>query len=141
MDLQALPSYAPLRVGDLLVVPKPGGMINHWGVLIGWCVDTGEPVIASASGEYQRVVTQSLSEFSPRSPHQRYRVAGRRLSDRVVVERALGAVGTRYSVTRANCEQFVRFVHGFEMQSPQLSGWLAAFGLGVAAVPMIMSRS
>lgn len=140
--LQQIISPQALNVGDIVSVYKQGGLIEHFGVFVGFDVAC-RPLVVSASGLYEHVVLQTLDDFRDEQNHKYYRVIGRRFDDQVVVERALRALGTRYEVSRANGEHFIRHVHGFPLESPQLRTWssLAGLALGATAAGIALVRS
>lgn len=122
-----------MEVGDVVAVMKPGGLVKHFGVLVGEDL-LGNPVVVSASGQHGQVVSQTLAEFCGGQPPERYRVPSRRLPDADVTWRALRAVGTPYKLFQTNCEHFVRHVHGFPAESPQVLAWFALVGSAAIAL-------
>lgn len=113
------PAFNPasLRPGTILSTSRL--FYRHVGILTDRFVD-GLPTVISNSGDRGMVVEESLDKFRGEGD---IRVDGYfgTLPPHVVLERARAKLGTRYSLVTWNCEQFARYAHGLNPESPQLA--------------------
>lgn len=118
-----IPSNAPafnpvtLRPGTVLSTGRP--FYRHVGMVTDRFVN-GMPTVISSSGGRGMVVEEPLDSFRVQGD---LRVDGYlgSLPPEMVLARARAKLGTSYSLFNWNCEQFVRYAHGLNQESPQLA--------------------
>lgn len=105
---------------------------RHVGILTDRFAN-GFPTVISSSGERGTVVEEPLDKFRRAGD---IRVDGYLglLPQDAVLERARAKLGSRYSLVRWNCEQFVRYAHGLNPESPQLATMVSLFMLVLATL-------
>lgn len=97
---------------------------------------TGEPTVISASKKLGYVGEEWWSDFSDGQAAQIVPLRGR-LASAQVLRRARSQLGRPWRLFSANCEHFVRWVHGVVPKSPQVRRGLAIAGVvGVAGVAL-----
>jgi len=108
---------ATLRPGTVLSTGRP--FYRHVGMVTDRFVN-GVPTVISSSGGRGMVVEESLDAFRGQGDIRADGYLGS-LSPEMVLVRARAKLGTRYSLFNWNCEQFVRYAHGLNQESPQLA--------------------
>ncbi|MDB0544143.1 lecithin retinol acyltransferase family protein [Ralstonia solanacearum] len=103
------------------VVRVSHGLYDHLGLLGERMIGADRSVLAF-SAQAGGFVEQPFSEFAG---GRQVTVDGYlgNLRPEVVLQRARSMQGRAYSWLTFNCEHFVRYSHGAEIQSPQLRQW------------------
>ena|SRR6266849_490467 len=114
-----------LLPGQKVFVRKWHGLVTHCGIYT-----ERNTVISSSPGG--GVVEQPLDEFSGGAPVTPAGYPGT-LHPLVVIDRARRQIGTPWRLN-FNCEHFVNWAHGVEVQSPQLK---AAVAFGLVAIVIV----
>lgn len=107
------------KSGTVISIPKPP--FTHFGILLFNFL--GEPFVISNSFRKRKVVIETLETFCSDYKPTIHNMWGKYTSSQVE-ERAKSLLGTPYSVTRYNCEHFVRNVHGLSTESPQFNNMI-----------------
>lgn len=114
-----VPTFNPatLRPGTVLSAGRP--FYRHVGMVTDRFVNE-VPTIISSSGGRGMVVEEPMDTFRGQGD---LRVDGYlgSLPPEMVLARARAKLGTNYSLFNWNCEQFVRYAHGLNQESPQLA--------------------
>lgn len=115
-----------LQPGLVVATPAgPAGLGTHVGIV----TDAG--TIISCSLRRGGVAEESPSEFSGGAPITPIGYPGN-LPPLMVIARARMKIGTPWKLFSFNCEHFVNWAHGVEVQSPQLRmavAFLALFAI------------
>jgi hypothetical protein len=122
-------SKTPPNIWELpsgTVIRADHGLYSHVALLGDGSLHGERTVVefSSASGGFAEL---PFSEFSK---NRRVTVDGYlgALSPSEVMQRASLKRGQTYSLTNFNCEHFVRYAHGLQIESPQLQKW-TMFGI------------
>jgi hypothetical protein len=120
-----------LQLGDVISVNKDG-IIAHPGIFVG---DRGRGFFEVVHNTPRKggVVCESLETFAEGKTISVISHTPADLAS-AYVERGLSLVGRRYDLLSFNCEHFVSWVRSGSLESPQLTGGLAAIltlGLGL----------
>jgi hypothetical protein len=132
-DMQYSTLFNELRfrpLGTVLAARK--GAFTHFGILVSHG-DGGFPTVISNSGKAGRVIEQHLPAFGG---GEEVRIVGYpgELSEKAVVQRAVGLLVRRYDPLFYNCEHFANDVHGMVVRSRQV--W-AVVAVVVGAIALV----
>lgn len=119
------------NIGDEVSIPiDPIGLVKHKGVCVSFNPYTGEPIIAHNSMQNGYVKEVGITEFADgKTPSVKTRKTN--LTAIQIQERSRKRMGTPYSVTSFNCEDFVSEVLGLNEGSPQRVFWCVVIGVGL----------
>ncbi len=103
------------------VVRVRHGLYDHLG-LLGECMSGADRSVLAFAAQAGGFIEQPFSEFAG---GRQVTVDGYlgNLCPEVVLQRARSMQGRAYSWLAFNCEHFVRYAHGVDIQSPQLRQW------------------
>lgn len=118
---------ATLRIGDLLVCPKPHGLFSHVGVVAG-----SNTVFQNTPEKGEHLAR--VDEFSPGgAPVSVHRTGANPFAVMTRIQAALAAP-KRYDLARRNCEHSAYEAVEGRPRSPQLAFWLVLAAIaGVVA--------
>lgn len=129
-----------LLPATVIAMPIPGTPFLHV-LLIGDAVsEDGTPMVISNSQRSGGVTEEPLSNFGDVDA---VRVLGywSERSPADVLRRARRWLGTKWHLTRWNCEHFARAAHGLKLESPQLKvGSTLAAAIALVALVLIRRR-
>lgn len=130
-------AFNPMSYRPGTVLSTSRFLYRHFGILTDHYIN-GYPAVISNSGERGMVVEEPLNTFQGTGDLKVEGYFGS-LSPDAVLERARAQRGSRYTLLRWNCEQFVRYAHGLKLESPQVTAvvtlcmaMLAIYGLSRA---------
>jgi len=95
------------------VISVSMGVYNHYGIYV------GNGMVIDASKRYEKVVYQTLDDFSEGRGVKRHGI-WEKSNPRTAVNNAFDLIGREYALFTSNCEQFVREVSGLVKKSPQI---------------------
>jgi hypothetical protein len=103
-----------------------GTLLQHVGIVTDWDWQ-GQAWVISNSLARRGVVEEPLADFAAEQPVKILGYFGT-LTPEAVVQRARSRRGDQWKLFSWNCEHFVRWAHGIEPASPQLTAGVAVMG-------------
>lgn len=125
-----LPPVAVLSVR----VPSVVGFVDHVGLVTNYIGADGFRMVIHASKQHGDVRETTATDFARGTTVTVVETLKSALPPELVLARARALIGRRWDAVSANCEHFVRYALGLEVESPQLRQKVTKFVVGATIV-------